>query len=159
MLNKLSILEEQTQDTSAQSSLMLSKHSELKKELEKYKSIVERFTFSSERLNMLLKDQWAVFNRAKLGYKPLNKQRTVENLFIKFIPKKQKSIACYCCGKIGHKSYVCNSRPRTIQARVRPRIKNGVPSAKRKVTQVWVSRGTNPRNIVVSKKSWIPKLT
>ena len=73
MINKISILETQTLNTSAQSSLMLSKHSELKKKLEKYKSIVENFIFSLERLNMLLKDQRAVFNHAGLGYKPHNK--------------------------------------------------------------------------------------
>ena len=57
MLNKFSMLEKQTQDTSTQSSLMIDEHGEIKKELEKYKSIVEKFTFSSERLNMLLNDQ------------------------------------------------------------------------------------------------------
>ena len=100
-----------------------------------------------------------MFNHTGLGYKLLNKQRTVENLFIKFIPKKQKSIACYCCGKIGHKSYMCNSKPRTNQIRVGPRVKNNVPSVIKKVIQVWVLRGTNARYIVVSKKSWVSKLT
>ena len=137
---------------------MLSEHLELKKEIEKYKSIVKKITFSFEELNMLLKDQWTIFNHVELGYKPLNKQRIVENLLIKFILEKQKSVACYCCRKIGHKSYVCDSRPMTNQARVRPRSKNSVPLATAKVTQVWVSKGTNARNIVVSKKSWIPKL-
>ena len=108
---------------------------------------------------MLLRDQHEVFSHARLGYKLLNKQRSVENLFIKFILEKQKPVACYCCRKIGHKSYVCNSRPRTNQVRVGPRSKNSVPLATTKVTQVWVPRGTNARNIVVSKKSWIPKLT
>ena len=68
-------------------------------------------------------------------------------------------IACHCCKKIDHKSYVCNSRPRINQARVGPKIKDGVPSEKMKVAQVWISRGTNARNIVVSKKFWIPKQT
>ena len=112
----------------------------MKKELDKYKSIVKKFTFSSERLNMLLRDQRAMFNHAGLGYKPLNKQRTVENLFIKFVPEKQKSILYYYCVKIGHKSYVCNNKPRTNQVRVGPRVKNSVPSATKKVTQVWVPR-------------------
>ena len=110
MINKISMLETQTLNTSAQSSLILSKHLELEKELEKYKSIIERFTFCSERLNMLLKDQRTVFNHARLGYKPHNKQRIVKNLFVKFILEKQKLIACHCCGKAGHKSYVCNNR-------------------------------------------------
>ena len=66
---------------------MIEEHIKTKKELEKYKSIVDKFIFSSKRLDMLLKNQWAIFNHASLGYKPLNKQRTIENLFIKFIPK------------------------------------------------------------------------
>ena len=88
MLNKFFVLEKQTLDTSAQSSLIISEHSVSKKELEKYKSIVEKFTFSFEKLNMLLKDQRAIFNHARLGYKPLSKQRTIENLFIKFVPEQ-----------------------------------------------------------------------
>ena len=52
---------------------MIDEHAEMKKELEKYKSIVENFTFSYKKLNMLLKDQRAIFNRIDLGYKPLNK--------------------------------------------------------------------------------------
>ena len=108
---------------------------------------------------MLLRDQRAIFNHVGLGYKPLHKQRTVENLFIKFIPEKQKSIACYYYGKIGHKSYMCNNKPKTNQVRVETRVKNSVPSATKKVTQVLVPRGTNARYIVVSKKSQISKLT
>ena len=88
MINKFSVLERQTRDTSAKSSLILSEHSGLKKELKKYKSIIDKFTFNSERLNMLLKDQRAIFKCVELGYKSLNKQRMVENLFIKFVPKK-----------------------------------------------------------------------
>ena len=90
MLNKIFMLEGQTWDTLAQSSLILNEYSELKKELDRYKFIIEKFTFSSERLNMLLKDQQTVFNRAGLGYKPLNKQRTVENFFKNYVSEKQK---------------------------------------------------------------------
>ena len=108
---------------------------------------------------MLLKDQRAVFNHVGLGYKSLNKQRTVENLFIKFISEKQKSIACHCCEKFGHKSYMCNNRLTTNHNRSSSRIKRSIPSATKMVTQVWIPRGTNPRNATVSKKSWVPKLT
>ena len=54
---------------------------------------------------------------------------------------------------------MCNNRLRTNYARLSPRSKSGVPSAAKKVTQVWVPRGTNSKNVVVSKKSWVPKLT
>ena len=83
----------------------------------------------------------------------------MENLFVKFIPEKQKLIACHSCGKIGHKSYVCNNRSRTNHGKVDFKVKSCAPSAIKKVTQIWVPRGTIPRNLAVSKKSWIPKLT
>ena len=73
MLKKFYVLEDQAQVTSSQSSHMINEHTEIKKELKKYKSIVEKFTFISERLNMLLKDQRAIFNHADLGYKLQNK--------------------------------------------------------------------------------------
>ena len=57
MLNEFSVLERQTQDTSAQSSLIFNEHSKLKKELDMYKSIIDKFTFSFKRLDILLKDQ------------------------------------------------------------------------------------------------------
>ena len=83
----------------------------------------------------------------------------VENLFIKFVPEKQKFVACHCYKKFGHKSYMCNNRLRTNHNRSSSRIKRSVPSATKKVTQVWIPRRTNPRNASISKKSWIPKLT
>ena len=138
---------------------MINEQTKIKKELEKYKSIVEKFTFSSERLNMLLKDQRTVFNHSDLRYKPFNKQRTVENLFIKFILEKQKATICHYYGKNGHKSYVCNDRLRTHLDKVEIRVKSCRPLATKKVTQIWLPKRTNPRNLVVSKKSWIPKLT
>ena len=89
---------------------MTDEHSKVKKELEKYKLIVDKFTYSFERLDMLLKNQRTVFNRTGLGYKPSNKQKTVENLFVKYTSNMQKSTVCYCCEKNGHKSYICNDR-------------------------------------------------
>ena len=100
-----------------------------------------------------------VFNYVGLGYKLYNKQRIVENLFIKFISKKQKLIACHYCGKTSHKSYVCNNRLRINQNKVEIRVKNYVPSTTKKVTQIWVPKRINIRNLIVSKKSWVPKLT
>ena len=54
---------------------------------------------------------------------------------------------------------MCNNRLRANYARSSPRIKSDVSLATKKVTQVWISKGTNPKNIVISKKSWVPKLT
>ena len=119
---------------SAHSSLILNENSELKKELDKYRPIVKKFTFSFKKLNMLLSDQRAVFNHAGLGYKHLNKQKLVENFFRNSILEKQKSIACYCYGKISHKSYMCNSKLMINDVRIGSRVKNSVPSATKNVT-------------------------
>ena len=54
---------------------------------------------------------------------------------------------------------MCNNRLRTNHNRSSSRIKRSVTSVIKKVTQVWGPRGTNPRNIAASKKSWVPKLT
>ena len=54
---------------------------------------------------------------------------------------------------------MCNNKLRTNHNRSSSRIKRSIPSVTKKVTQVWVPRGTNPRNVVVSKKSWTPKFT
>ena len=132
---------------------MIDEHAKVKKELEKYKSIVDKFTFSSKRLDMLLKNQRVVFNHISLGYKPLNKQRTVENLFIKFILEKKKPTVYYYCEKSRYKSYVCNDRFRTHTNKVEIRVKSRVPLATKKVIQIWVPKGTNSTKLVVSKKT------
>ena len=83
---------------------------------------------------MLLKNQRAVFNNADLGYKPSNKQRTIENLFVKFTPKIQKLTICYCCGKNEYKSYICNDRLITHSNKVEIKVKSSIPSMTKKVT-------------------------
>ena len=80
----------------------------LRLEVDKYKPRVENFTYISEKLEMIPKSQWAVFNHAGLGYNLNNKQKYV-NGFLKKSTKTRTS-TCYCCGKIGHKSYECNLR-------------------------------------------------
>ena len=121
---------------SKHSSLILNEHLELKIELDKYRPIIKKFTFSSKKLNMLLSDQRTVFNHIGLGYKPLNKLKSIKDFFRNSVSKKQKSISCYCSSKIGHKSYVCNSRLSINHIRIESRVKSSIPSATKKVTQV-----------------------
>ncbi len=114
----------------------------LTKELEKYKPLVEKFTYSSEKLNMILNSQRAVFNRAGLGYKPKNKQKLLSNFFVKAGESKTKKITCFCCGTLGHKANVCDYRK---------------GKTKRKIKRIWISKGTNTTNHEGSKKTWVPK--
>ena len=108
---------------------------------------------------MLLNNQRAVFNRAGIGYNPTNKQKVVGNLFVKSTIDKQKSIICHCCGKNGHKSYLCNKRLQTSSNKVVIKTRSNMPVVNKKIKQIWVPKGTNSKDLTVSKKTWIPKLT
>ena len=65
-------------------------------------------------------------------------------MFVKSTPKIQKSTVCYCCGKNGHKSYICNDRLRTHSNKVKTKTKSNVPLMIKKIKQIWVPKGTNP---------------
>ena len=78
----------------------------LKDELKKVKPFVEKFTYSSEKLNMLLNNQRAVFNKAGLGYNSQKKQKFFKNFFT----PASTAITCFICKKLGHKSYSCSQR-------------------------------------------------
>ena len=48
---------------------LISKNKNLTKNLEKTKSLMDRFILSSNRLDMMLKNQRAIFDKVRLGYK------------------------------------------------------------------------------------------
>ena len=56
---------------------------------------------------MILKHQQAVCNKANLGYRSYQNQKSAYKLYKK---SSQKNLTCFIYGKIGHKSYTCNSR-------------------------------------------------
>ena len=91
----------------------------LTKELEKYKPIVEKFTFSSEKLDMILNSQRAVFSKVGLRYKPNNKQKFLKNFFVKAGESKTKNATCFRCGKVGHIANVCNHKKPKIKRKIK----------------------------------------
>ena len=78
----------------------------LKDELKKVKPFIEKFTYSSEKLDMLLNNQKAMFNKAGLGYNSKKKQKYFKNFFI----PASSDITCFHYGKSGHKAYNCINR-------------------------------------------------
>ena len=50
-------------------------------------------------------------------------------------------IICYSCGKVGHKSFKCNSNE----------------TIKGKTKKIWISKGITATNLKGSKKTWVPK--
>ena len=124
---------------------LTSENRNLRLELDKYKLIVDKFIYSFKKLDMILNSQRVVFNHAGLGYNPNNKQNCVNNFLKK--STKVRTSTCYCCSKIGYKSYECNLRKH-----------HKVSNLRSKVKQVWVPKGTKVESLGLSKKSWISKL-
>ena len=73
MLIETKSLQSENSLLSQQVNVLKEENCGVKEELEKYKPIVEKFTYSSEKLNMILNNQRAVFNKVGLGYKPNQK--------------------------------------------------------------------------------------
>ena len=142
-------LKDKILDLTSSTTNLISENKSLKLDVEKYKPIVDKFTYSSEKLNMILNSQRAVFNKAGLGYNPNQKQKLVKNFFRKV--EEPKSFTCHCCNKSGHKSYECSLR----------KISNTIITNRLglKTKQIWVQKGTNVETLRTSKKIWIPKLT
>ena len=77
---------------------------------------MDKFTLSSTRLDMMLKSQRTIFDKAGLGYKSYYKQKSINTLYRK---SSSESIVCFCCGKLGYKAYTCNMRNRPKSSRVK----------------------------------------
>ena len=105
--NKKASLDESLKDLLKKNKDLISKTEDLTKDLEKAKSLLNRFTLSSNRLDMMLKDQQAIFNKAWLGCKTYQKQKSINNIYKKL---SYDNLVCFCCDKLGHKSYTCNMR-------------------------------------------------
>jgi len=135
----------------------------LQKEVEKLKSLVEKLTFSSNKLELILKSQRDSNNKARIGYNSLYSNRVSATKFIasksyvlKFSTQKlfasrvstfasfQKSrVIYYSCNGVGHKSFEYNLKK----------------NSKSKVKKIWVPKGTASTNLQGSKKARVPKRT
>ena len=100
-----------------------------KKELDKTKPLFDKFTLSSQRLDEMIKNQRAVFDKAGLGYRCYDKQKTINNLYKK---SSKENITYFHYGKVGHRAYTCKT--------------NNL-----KVKQVWIIKGTHNSNPKGSK--------
>ena len=63
-------LNERIDDMTCKILALTSENKNLKSKLDKYKLIIYKFTYSSEKLDMILNSQQAVFNRVGIGYNP-----------------------------------------------------------------------------------------
>ena len=101
--------------------------------------MIDRFILSSNRLDMILKNQRAIFDKAGLGYKSYYKQKSINTLYKK---SSSDNIVCFCCDKLGHKTYTCNMRksPNSI-----------------KIKQVWIVRKPLIDKVERPKVTWVPK--
>ena len=131
----------QVENFSIEKSILLQENQSLKNEIAKLKSIVEKFTLSSNKLNMILDNQKAVYDKAGLGYNPLKKQKYLKNIYVNSLSNKSPNITCFKCGRVGHKSYTCFSNKSTNST----------------IKKIWVPKGTIMTNQKGPKKAWVPK--
>ena len=103
--------------------------------------MVDRFTLSSNKLDMMIKNQQAIFDKARLGYKSYYKKKYINNLYKK---SSKDNIVYFCYGKLGHKTYSCNIRksPHLI-----------------KTKQVWIVKKSLVDKIERPKMTGIPNQT
>ena len=120
---------------------LVSKNEVLSKDLAKAKFLLDRFILSSNRLDMMLKNQRAIFDKARLGYKSYYKQKSINTLYKK---SSSDNIICFYCGKLGHKTYICNMRKRP----------NSI-----KIKQVWVVKKYLLDKVEKPKVTWVSKQT
>ena len=62
---------------------MLKENNELKKEVEKLKPLVEKLTLSSNKLELILKDQRISGNKAGIGFNASNSNYISATIFMK----------------------------------------------------------------------------
>ena len=97
------------------------------------KPLVDKFICSSEKLRMILNNQKAIYDKTEICYNSNKKQKFLKNLYTHSTSSYSSSnITCFCCSKLGHKAYACNSR----------QINENL------VKKVWVPKGTinaNPK--------------
>ena len=132
-------LVKQAENLSIEKFTLIQENQNLKDEMNKLKSIVDKFTLSSNKLNMILENQKAIYDKAGLGYKPLKKQKFLKDIYANYSSKKPTNITCFKCGRIGHKSYTC--------------LINKYANTKK----IWVPKGTILTNLKGPKKAWVPK--
>ena len=87
-------------------------HEFSKEELNKLNPFVDRFTLSSHRLDLILKNQKMVFDKARLGYRSYDKQKPISNLYKK---TSKENMTYFYFEKIGHKSYICKAKNTKIK--------------------------------------------
>ena len=61
--------------------------------------MVEKFTLSSNKLQMILDNQKAVCDKVGLGYNALKKQKFLKNIFMNSSSNKFLNITCFKCVK------------------------------------------------------------
>ena len=122
----------------------------LKNEIEKLRPLVDKLTLSSNKLELILKNQRESNSKAGIGYKSIYKEKlpatnnmvsnaSASNIFASNRSSKD-NIKYFKCDKNGHKSFECRSKK----------------TSKIKVKRIWVPKGTTATNLKGPKKAWVP---
>ena len=71
------------------------------------KSTLAKFTKGRDNLNILLRQQRYIFNKAGIGYKPTSNQKFYENFFVLAIMSSNPFTTCFYCSQKVHKASSC----------------------------------------------------
>ena len=154
---RLKVVQFEKEELFEKNKVLKNENNDLKKEVQKLKPLVEKLTLSSNKLELILKDQKESNNKFGIGYKGSisNKFSTFTSYAPKFISSKQvrpkfasshgyysnSKIVCYAGNNIGHKAFECHLKH----------------NDKKKIKKVWVPKGTISTNLQGPKKAWVPK--
>ncbi|XP_045810784.1 uncharacterized protein LOC123905202 [Trifolium pratense] len=82
----------------------------LKDKVEDLNNVLAKFTMGRDKLNIILGNQKASYNKAGLGYQPKRHTLHFKRNFSPNMTSSRPFVKCFYCNKNGHTSYICNLR-------------------------------------------------
>ncbi len=200
LTSKTEILIKENQELNQRDQLLTESHDKLKKnnellsednrrltkEVDRLKPVVERFTLSSEKLNLMINDQGAEFDKVTLGYQPWYTQKPFKNMFVKTVfnysktdshKQKLSKISSVVPKSIHYKFNEPKREKQKIKSfptthvrskfvKFNKRIQKYIPCNpkickfmdKIAIKRIWVPKGTIIANLQGPKRAWVPKL-
>ncbi len=125
---------------------LIKENQNLSEEINQSKSLINKFTVSSERLKLMFESQYVAYDKSKLGLTPLLNNKSLEKKVINSPSKPLNKITYFKHEKNGHNNFTYRSN--TIKS-------NGKVIT---IKQIWIPKGTICPNSQGPKQAWVPKM-
>ena len=90
----------------------------LKREVKRLKPLVDKLTLSSNKLELILKNQREISSKAGIGYNSVVIKKISAPMTAKSKPLKNPKIICFCCKGVGHKANNYCSKRKIIKKKI-----------------------------------------